>query len=275
MVNQDYEYFELIIADNASSDRTQEICRSFAMRDERIRYFRHPSNIGAGPNYNFVFHKSRGKYFKWAAHDDLCSPDLVFKCVNVLEINPSIVLCYPTIIEIDEKGGEIRVLSRNKANFSEAQKRFKDLVSWNYNCEEIYGIIRSKILKQSRLIRNYTDSDRTLLVQLGLFGKFYKVRNAKFFHRVHSGMSTKMHNDWRERAAWFNPELKNRSVLSGWKQLCEYIFIIFKGDLKLRDKYMCYLELMRFFKWRHKWLFQELFCTVKEIILEPYKKDPS
>ena len=46
---------ELIVCDNASTDRTGEICEEYARRDARVRYFRNPRNLGAGPNYDRCF----------------------------------------------------------------------------------------------------------------------------------------------------------------------------------------------------------------------------
>src|SRR5215469_10412951 len=56
---------ELILCDNASSDRTAEICRDYAAHDPRVRCFRNPHNLGAAANYNLVFSHARGRYFKW------------------------------------------------------------------------------------------------------------------------------------------------------------------------------------------------------------------
>jgi glycosyltransferase involved in cell wall biosynthesis len=42
LLAQTYGDFELIISDNASTDRTEEICREYAARDSRIRYHRSP-----------------------------------------------------------------------------------------------------------------------------------------------------------------------------------------------------------------------------------------
>ncbi|HKJ45099.1 MAG TPA: glycosyltransferase family 2 protein, partial [Balneolales bacterium] len=87
---QTYKDFELIISDNASTDKTQEICKMFVGRDNRVRYHRNSKNIGAARNYNIVFRLSRGKYFKWAAHDDELAPAFLEDAVNVLEKNKDV-----------------------------------------------------------------------------------------------------------------------------------------------------------------------------------------
>jgi glycosyltransferase involved in cell wall biosynthesis len=46
LLAQTFEDFELIISDNASTDRTEEICRTFADQDKRIRYVGNQENIG-------------------------------------------------------------------------------------------------------------------------------------------------------------------------------------------------------------------------------------
>src|SRR3712207_6191103 len=89
ILNQTFEDFELIISDNASTDETAAICQTYAAQDRRVRYFRNLENIGAAGNHNRVFEAASGKYFKWAAHDDLCGPNFVAECVNVLDRDPS------------------------------------------------------------------------------------------------------------------------------------------------------------------------------------------
>src|SRR5262249_37479880 len=72
---QTYTDFELIIADNASTDRTGEIGREYAARDSRVRYPRNERNLGLAGNHNRAFALARGEYFKWAAADDVCLPN--------------------------------------------------------------------------------------------------------------------------------------------------------------------------------------------------------
>ena len=81
LLAQTYTDFELVIADNASTDRTGEICRR-AARDARVRYHRNDENVGAMRNFNRVFELARGEYFMWAAHDDAHEPDYLRRCVS-------------------------------------------------------------------------------------------------------------------------------------------------------------------------------------------------
>lgn len=77
LLAQSFTDFELIISDNASTDRTQSICESRRQRDPRIRYFRQPVNQGPSSNFNFVLRQATGKYFMWAAHDDFWDRDWI------------------------------------------------------------------------------------------------------------------------------------------------------------------------------------------------------
>ncbi|HEY9297142.1 MAG TPA: glycosyltransferase, partial [Phormidium sp.] len=54
LLAQDYENFDLIISDNASTDKTQEICLEYAAKDSRIRYYRNQVNVGASENFKVV-----------------------------------------------------------------------------------------------------------------------------------------------------------------------------------------------------------------------------
>ena len=58
---QTLDDLELILCDNASQDRTAEICSDYAARDPRVRYFRNPGNLGAAANYNLAFSHARAR----------------------------------------------------------------------------------------------------------------------------------------------------------------------------------------------------------------------
>lgn len=79
VLSQSFRDFELIISDNASTDRTEEICRRYAAEDPRVCYVRQPQNIGAEKNFLFVIESARATFFMWAAADDIRCPEFVEK----------------------------------------------------------------------------------------------------------------------------------------------------------------------------------------------------
>jgi glycosyltransferase involved in cell wall biosynthesis len=240
LLAQTFKDFELIISDNSSTDSTEAICREYAARDSRIRYYREVVNRGAGWNYNRVVELARGHYFKWAAHDDLCAPIYLERCVEALDQNPSIVLCYPDDIDIDEKGNRIdrkrisHIRSSERASSPNPAQRFRRLVTLDYDCEQVFGLIRLDILRRTALILSYTDSDRTLLGELGLYGPFLELPEPLFFHRHHEGSSGRANpikGGWHLRAGWFDPRLKGRVLFPQWRQIWEYIKAIIRAPL--------------------------------------------
>lgn len=267
---QTFQSFELLIADNASTDETQAICRSYANRDPRIRYFRHPTNLGAGFNYNFVFRQARGQYFKWLAHDDFIAPANLAACVEALSADASRVLAYTHHVDVDEAGTPIRTVARTKGQSDDVSARFWDLMEGGYTCEEVFGLVRSSVLGKTPLIADYTDSDRTLLGELSLHGKFQEVSQPLFFHRIHAESSVRQFPVFRERAAWFNPNLQGRLVLSAWRQFFQMLGAILRAPIGFRARLACYWQALRWFKWRWRWMFRELRMELWDFLRRPF-----
>src|SRR3954447_19823090 len=91
-LDQTFKDFELLISDNASTDRTEEICRKYAARDRRIRYFRNAKNMGAGWNLRHVYSLAKqATYYKTAAHDDFLEPTFLEECIAALEADPGLI----------------------------------------------------------------------------------------------------------------------------------------------------------------------------------------
>src|SRR5579885_419364 len=93
-LNQTFEDFELIITDNASTDGSGEICRQYAARDSRVKYYLNSQNLGATGNYKRCFELSQGEYFRWTPSDDLVSHNLLERAVGILDSDPSVLVAY-------------------------------------------------------------------------------------------------------------------------------------------------------------------------------------
>jgi len=80
--------YELVIVDDASTDRTVEITRTYASRDERIKLFVNKENLGQFENRNLAARLSRGKYLKYLDSDDLLYPAGLDVLVSMMERFP-------------------------------------------------------------------------------------------------------------------------------------------------------------------------------------------
>jgi glycosyltransferase involved in cell wall biosynthesis len=266
LLSQSYENFELIIGDNASTDATKKICEVYAEKDKRIRYFRHDTNIGAAANYNYVFELARGEYFKWAAHDDVCSPDYLQSCVEKLESDLSVVLCCPKEIAID-KDGEIIENYMDKyrplkhLSSTSTYQRFYDLSCLNHGCFMVFGLTRTATLKQTPKIANYLGSDRVLVAELSLSGRFWESPEPIYFRR-HSEQYCALEND-STRTDWFNPDTEQKTSFKDSKNFTEYVRAIKRTRLSWLESISCYSVLLIWVIKKRRHLSKEFFIAIK------------
>ena len=267
LLSQSYENFELIIGDNASTDDTKNICETYAKKDQRIRYIRHKTNIGAAGNYNYLFELAQGEYFKWAAHDDVCSPDYLQRSVDKLDSDPSIILCCPKEIAIDGNGDVIENYMdkypplKNLAS-SSTYRRFYDLSCLNHGCYMVFGLTRTQKLKFTPKIANYLGSDRVLLAELSLFGRFWKSPEPIYFRR-HSEQFCALEND-TTRTDWFNPDTEQKFAFMDSTNFIEYGKAIHRVNLSWSKKISCYFVLIIWIIKKRRHLFKELMIIIND-----------
>ncbi len=178
---QDYENLEILISDNHSSDNTALLCREFAGRDQRIRCWDQPFNIGANSNHMFLSRKATGKYLVFTSGHDKWSASFISVNVNALEVHERAVLSYGTPCWIDEKG---KLLDRFSGWFDTRGltilSRFF-FVFWG-KPNPILGLIRREKLPDLEGY-NFTGADMVILCRLALEGEFIHSVNTLFYRR--------------------------------------------------------------------------------------------
>jgi len=244
LLAQTFEDFEILISDNASTDRTLEICRRYAEQDSRVVVHSFERNIGAAPNFNRAFELARGQYFKWAAHDDLCRPQYLQECVAVLDAEPSVVVCHSDVHWIDDRGRFVQTYDPDLPRVSSPSpsERFKDLILSEHFCFDVFGVMRRDVLATTPRIASFSGSDRTLLAELGLRGRFHRVPEPLFLSRDHAQRSIRSMHPW-ERAVWFDPSLRGRIQLPHWRLLREYALSTCRVPLPFGERARCLAAL--------------------------------
>lgn len=257
ILNQTYRNFELIISDNASTDNTPNICRAYATKDVRIKYYRNKRNLGASLNFNRVFNVSSGEYFKWAAHDDILSPEYLSKCISILDQDPSIVLCHSKTNKINENGEIVGSYDARESSIridsKKAHERFSDMIKIGNPCWWIFGVARASVLRLTPLMGNYVHSDRNLLAEVSLFGRIYEIPEHLFFRRDHPQAYTRSyidseHVNYKKQLTWWSNT--DQINYGNFKNFLEYLKSLRRLPLNWKLRMFCYAEI-------GKWLIRE------------------
>ena len=256
----------LIICDNDSGDRTQEICRSYAAKDPRIRYVRNSTNLGAAKNYRLTFELSTGEYFRWANCDDLFTTTSLERCVEVLDREASTVLVYPKTKLIDEHGQIISDYEDDlNLQSAIASERFVQACLRVGLVNAIYGLIRANGLKKTALIGNFFGADIVLLAELTLYGAFWEIPEFLFYRRIHSGAYSS-YKSVDQQQKFYDPNPKGRITFMQWKRLLADWRSMLRAPIPIGEKARLGVFLTRKTYWRHAELTAEMIAAMRQTI---------
>jgi glycosyltransferase involved in cell wall biosynthesis len=250
LLAQTYTDYELVISDNASTDETADVCRAYAARDERIRYVRQPVNIGAVPNHNYLIDQARGKYFKWASHDDLYEPDLLRRCVQVLDEQPEVVLAHSWDAMIGEDGEVLRVTPYvMDTENPRPSVRLHDML-YTPGGNDFYGVVRTDALRRVGPHGTYYNSDRVFVSALCLQGPFHQVPEVMYYRRDHPGRASHAGGK-RAVAAALAPgrasRLRNPMLRMHVEYVVGFVRAIRRAPLTTAERRACLLEVAKWF----------------------------
>jgi glycosyltransferase involved in cell wall biosynthesis len=244
LLSQTYADFELIIADNASTDKTESIARFFASKDQRVRYVRHPRNIGVSRNYQSVLDLARGELFRWAAADDLCAPTALERCVRMLDANPSCVLAYTKTRLIDEHGAAVQDYDDGLHLQDELpSQRFSECSSRLRLCNAQYGVMRISALRAAGGIGAFVAADIVLLLGLTLYGTFCEVPERLFYRRFHPEASSSKRGF--ELQQYHHPDANRSPLARESRHLWELWRATLHAPIRASEKWSILIQLLR------------------------------
>lgn len=266
ILGQTFQDFEIIISDNASVDATDAICRSYADRDNRVRYYRNDRNRGAIVNYNAVFEYASGRYFKWASSNDYCAPEFLERCVGVLEQRHDVVLCYPRCRLFESAIAEAENYDDNlDLQDDDALTRLKRLLA-NIRLNNVMnGVIRADVLGRTRLIGAHYSADINMMAELALHGKFVEVPEYLFYRRMNRLTSTRLKSA-EEVLAHHDPALKREMLFPHWRLIIGYYSAVRRAPLTLHDKVRLCRWLSRWAFWGRHHLYRDMYEACRRLL---------
>lgn len=274
LLAQTYANFALVISDNASTDDTEVIGRDYAARDARIRYVRQEVNRGSTSNFNAVFELSDTEFFKWAAYDDLCQPTYLQRCVEVLDQNSDVLWVHSRSRHIDVRGElllgeetpEISYVNADKNETANddvdrshptrasqrASDRFRSVLLGRDGCLDSYGLIRSAVLRKTGLYVPYFGSEKVLMAELGLWGRYFEIPETLFFARIHPNAAGSQRTSRLQRL-FINPRAGQSWRFSRLQLLRAYAAAVRRSKLGFPERARCYAAISHYVFQIHKW----------------------
>lgn len=271
LLAQDFQNFEIVISDNASTDTTAEICQRYAQQDSRIHYFRNPENIGILANFNRLIYLCQGKYIRWIGWDDWLEPNYASHCMTVLESRPDVVGVTTNQDFFDEDGTrDFLEYHGQRLDFPAAPKRYERILWFQTSdfrlLDPIYSMVRRDVLQKIGGHRlDVLNADQVLGVEMILAGPFVHIP----IYLAHRG---KLHFDtpfeqllekcYHNQAAHVKKQNYLDIMAAFWAP-------VQKSSLSHWEKFLCFFPFMRCFL-----LFTRHFAINEPILklLKPVKK---
>jgi glycosyltransferase involved in cell wall biosynthesis len=174
---------EIVVSDNASTDKTAQICKEFAAKDSRIRYYHNELNIGVNANFCRVFELSSGEYFMWGAADDIRPPTSIESCVEALRRNKEAVMAHGPVLVMSE-GQKDLIEFTNNVDLSDmpAGARIRAFTTKIEHNAMLYGLYRRSALAQA-IFGDHYGQDYLLCLQMCSLGPLEYVKSPMIIYR--------------------------------------------------------------------------------------------
>ncbi len=178
ILQQTFSDFEFIIINDGSTDRTEEAVLSY--KDERIKYYANDTNKGLIYTLNKGLSLAKGKYIARMDADDIALPERFEKQIQILENNPSIIVCGSLIKEFGNKPKHPFVAPEKSENI-------KNLLIRQNCIAHPSTMIRKNILEEHNIQydKEYIHAeDYNLWIDLSDLGDFYNIQETLLLYRI-------------------------------------------------------------------------------------------
>jgi glycosyltransferase involved in cell wall biosynthesis len=187
IADQSFRDIEVIVLDNASTDRTREIVQAYVARDPRFRLIVQPENKGAMPNFTDGLNAAKGEFFLWRAFDDLSDRRYIETLHDELVAHPHTALAFGIVRTTDIDGANERITRFPRLTGNEVQDTlrlmFKSHAGWFYGMwrRSDLAIVYGHVMK---LYPHAWASDHLVLLPFLLQRKFAYNPDAVFHQRL-------------------------------------------------------------------------------------------
>jgi len=166
ILNQTFSDFEFIIVDDASTDNSWKIIKSYSKKDNRIIPIKNKINLGVSLTSNIAISQAKGKFLARMDADDISFTDRLQKQLDFLQQNHSLVAVGGQCIVIDSQDNII-----GHKNFPTEPHKLKDMLFWAIPMQQ-----PSMMVNLSKLPKKFTwyQPNQSSAEEINLMFRFMK-----------------------------------------------------------------------------------------------------
>lgn len=188
LADQSLTDFEVVISDNASTDGTPEIIRTFTGRDSRFVSVRSEQRLSLADNWNRTLNLARGEFFTWNAADDRARPGHLLAGVSALQAHPEASVAFPRVGRIDAGGNPLPPRDDADLDFLHRTPDQRVRLFFERRVYQVVGfggVMRTAQLRRFGGHPQEWGGDFTLAVRMALDSPWVQVPETLYEERVH------------------------------------------------------------------------------------------
>lgn len=184
ILSQNYDNWEAIILDDASTDNSLEIINDLIKEDHRFKVFKNQQNNGVGITKSKLINLANGEICGFVDPDDAITPNAISSSINIFEKHKKVVLTYSKFIKCDEN------LSRLEVSKVSMQVPNNDPFFFNCPVQMVHFVcFRKDIYEETEKMNSAMKiaEDQDLYLKMYEKGNVKFIDEANYLYREHSG----------------------------------------------------------------------------------------
>ena len=121
-LNGTHQNLEILVIDDGSTDGTENTVTEIAQKDQRIKYYKNPTNLGAYQSRNLMLEVATGQYIAFLDSDDTWEPNKLEECLKMLKQHPEIKSVGHALRYLDKRGNKVGYIPTYPTNQEELQE---------------------------------------------------------------------------------------------------------------------------------------------------------
>ena len=121
-LNGTHQNLEILVIDDGSTDGTENTVTEMAQKDQRIKYYKNPTNLGAYQSRNLMIEAATGQFIAFLDSDDTWEPNKLEECLKMLKQHPEIKSVGHALRYLDKRGNKVGYIPTYPTNQEELQE---------------------------------------------------------------------------------------------------------------------------------------------------------